>query len=131
MTNTALHNAVRARFKAQVADAKSLTTVYDNDPTSPPADGSNWCRFAIRRADSEQIEAGPASFRKHGIAYAQLFGPVEKGDKELLLLADAIEAAFQGQTAVGVRYGKVTVRPVGNDRSGAYQVNVEIPFTAD
>lgn len=130
MTNSEFHNAVRERFGAEVEEAQSLRVLYDNDPASPPTDGSVWCRCTIKRTDTEQIEAGPTSFRKHGRVYAQLFAAPETGDGDLLELANAIEAAFQGVTAAGVRYGAVTVRPVGSGGNG-YQVNVEIPFMAD
>lgn len=131
MTNSSLHNAIRARFGTEVATTESLVTIYDNDPTCPPTDGSAWCRLSIRRSDDQQVEAGPSSFRKHGRIYAQLFGPVEKGDGELLDLADAIVAAFEGASVAGVRYCEATVRPIGNDKKGSYQVNVEIRFMAD
>ena len=130
MTSVALHNAIRSRFKTQVATPESLIVVYDNDPTSPPKAGSIWCRFSVRRSETQQVEAGPASFRLYGRAYAQLFGPLDKGDGALLELADTIVAEFLGETAAGVRYGEVTVVPVGV-RGGEYQVNVEIPFMAD
>ncbi|HSW45774.1 MAG TPA: phage tail terminator-like protein [Phycisphaerae bacterium] len=130
MTSSDLHNAVRERFSDEVGEGLELTVIYDNDPQSPPADGSIWCRCSIKRADTIQVEIGPSSYRKHGRVYAQLFGPVAAGDGDLLELADGIEAAFQGVTAGGVRYGAVTVRPVGVD-GHEYQVNVEIPFMAD
>ena len=131
MIDSDLHNAIRTRFGTEVATTESLVTIYDNDPTSPPTDGSAWCRLSIRRSDTEQVETGPSSFRRHGRVYAQLFGPVEKGDGELLELADAIVAAFEGVCAGGVRYCEATVRPIGNDKKGSYQVNVEIRFMAD
>jgi hypothetical protein len=130
MTNTALHSAIRTRFGTLVQDVLSLSTIYDGDPTRPPTDGSPWCRCAIRSGDSEQVEAGPASFRKHGQVLAQLFGPLDRGCGDLLGKANTIEVAFQGQSAGGVRYGPVTVRTVGQV-GGECQVNVEIPFMAD
>jgi hypothetical protein len=76
------------------------------------------------------VEAGPASFRRHGRVYAQLFGPVGKGDGDILELAETIVDAFEGVSAGGVRYQEATVRPIGT-RDGLYQVNVEIRFFAD
>lgn len=125
-----LHNAIRARFKAQVSNAVPLVTVFDNDPTSPPQDGSRWCRFTIRRAESRRLTCGTAEYRKGGVAFAQLFGPAGEGDGNLLELAETILLAFQGQTAAGVKYKTVTVRPIGQT-GNEYQVNVEIPFEAD
>lgn len=131
MTDSSLHNAIRAKFATDIETGKSLYTIYDNQKKSAPTDGSKWCRLTIKRSQSQQVESGPGSFRKHGIVYAQLFCPVEKGDGDLVEMADNIVAAFQGVTAGGVRYLEATVVPIGNDRRGSYQVNVEIRFMAD
>lgn len=130
MTDSELHNAIRDRFDDEIATGQDVAVLYDNDPNGPPADGSVWCRCSIKRTDTVQVESGPASYRRHGRVYAQLFGPVELGDGDLLELADEIGSAFEGVSAGGVRYGAVTVRPIGVS-GHEYQVNVEIPFTAD
>ena len=129
MTDSQLHNAIRDRFEAYVAGGGNVPVVYDNDPKAPPSGGALWCRCTIQRNETIQVESGPASYRRHGRVDAQLFGPLTRGDGPLLELADGIVSAFEGVTAAGVRYGAVTVRPIGV-RGQEYQVNVEIPFTA-
>ncbi len=131
MTEAALHNAIRARFEAQITNGSPvLWTVFDNQDKAPPTDGSRWCRFTVRRANSRRLTCGTAEYRKSGVAFAQIFGPVGEGDGELLAIADRIVTAFQGVTAAGVKYKTVTTRPIGQD-GNLYQVNVEFPFEAD
>lgn len=130
MMDSNLHNAIRDRFDDEIVKKQNVTVLYDNDPNGPPTDGSVWCRCTIKRTDTIQVESGPARYRRSGRVYAQLFGPVELGDGDLLDLADAIRAAFEGISDGGVRYGAVTVRPIGVS-GHEYQVNVEVPFMAD
>ncbi len=130
MTEAQLHNVIRSRFQTEITAKVPLATVFDNQEEKPPTDGSRWCRFTIRRAESRRLTCGTAEYRKSGVAFAQLFGPAGEGDGELLNLAGTILLAFQGLTIAGVKYKTVTVRPIG--QSGTeYQVNVEIPFEAD
>ena len=132
MTDSELHNLIRTRFKEQVQTPQSLTTIYDNDPAGPPTDGSTWCRFSIRRGETQRITVGVRQYRMMGIAYAQLFCGVGKGDGDLLELADAIATAFRSQNASGIRYGTPSIVPVGVIESeGQYQINVQCPFAAD
>lgn len=130
MTWTELHNLIRARFQTEVADVRNLATVYDNDPTSPPTDGSIWCRLTILRAESRRITCGVRQYRESGRIVASLFGPVGRGDADLLELADGVAAAFRSQQASGIRYLTPSVVPVGQSQ-GEYQINVVCPFAAD
>lgn len=130
MTWTELHNLIRTRFKIEVSDPEGLATVYDNDPTPPPTDGSLWCRFTIVRGESRRITCGTREYRESGRAMACLFGPVGRGDAGLLGLADAIAVAFRSQQAGGIRYLTPSVQPVG-ESLGEYQINVACPFEAD
>jgi hypothetical protein len=131
MTSEQLANAIQARFAAQVATPRGLATVYDNDPTPPPADGSLWCRFTVLDGATRRVTVGVKQYRTVGVAIAQLFGPVGEGTQAQRQRADAIVAAFQDQTAAGVKYGVPTVSNIGKTSQGNYQVNVACPFQAD
>jgi hypothetical protein len=132
MTYEALHNAIRSRFETEVADALSLKTIYDNDPTQPPTDNSLWCRFTVLDGASRRIVNGIGEYRLVGVAVAQLFGPIGLGDKTLQQKVDAVVAAFRGRSAEGVRYGDAYEQRVGQTREGDYyQINVVCPFSAD
>jgi len=130
MTDAEIHNAIRTRFSAEVATPQGLWTIYDNQDKAAPQDGTRWCRLTILRGDSERRTIGTREYRDRGVAIAQLFDPKAEGDGYLLDLGGAVKTAFNDVTASGVRYGAVTVRPVGRRKSD-YQINVEIPFQAD
>jgi hypothetical protein len=132
MTYEALHNTIRRRFATEVAEALSLVTIYDNDPASPPTDGSTWCRFYIVEGSSRRTVSGVAEYRLVGLAVAQLYGPVGRGDGALQQMVDTIIAAFRGVSAGGLRYGDAHEQTVGQTPAGDYyQINVVCPFTAD
>lgn len=133
MTRKQLHNTIRARFKALVADAieGGLPTQYDNDGAFEKPDDSRWCRFTVLLGDSFQSELGSArTTRTAGVAIAQVFVPVGQGDAEALDVADGIEPHFRQVTADGVVWKTPRTKTVGRD--GAWwQVNVTCPFHAD
>jgi hypothetical protein len=132
VTYEELHNAIRSRFKTEVAAAQTLTTIYDNDPTAPPTDGTAWCRWAILDGQSRPTVCGVSEYRLIGVAVAQLFGPLGRGDAPLQQHVDAIIAAFRGKAAAGVRYGSAYEQRVGQTAEGDYyQINVVCPFQAD
>ncbi len=131
MTREALANAIRSRFKTEVADAQSLATIYDNDPSDPPTDNSLWCRLTVLDGETRRITVGVKQYRMVGVAIVQLFGPVGDGTQALSILADAIVTAFRDVTAAGVRYGVPSVQNLGRLEEGHYQMNVTCPFTAD
>lgn len=134
MTQEQVHNAIRSRFKTLVATAQSLTTIYDNDPTPAPSTNTTWCRFTILPGTGRRITIGTYEYRYPGVAVAQLFGPVHRGDKTLLALADAIITAFRSVHVTGIRFESDdgdAVSPVRVGVSeGVYQINVTIPFVA-
>jgi len=95
MTFEALANTIRSRFKTQIADAESLPTQYDNDPTEPDKTGL-WCRLTINYGETMQKSIGAPGANVHrtvGVITAQLFSPVGEGDKALLEMADNIKTA--------------------------------------
>jgi hypothetical protein len=130
MTFEQIHNAIRSRFFNLVHQPEGLWTIYDNDSTQAPTDGRMWCRHHIEDGSSEQIAIGGTRYRMVGIMYASLFGPVSKGDKDLLVMADKIVLAFRGQTAEGVSYRSAQLNIVGQGED-EYQVNVLVPFDAE
>lgn len=132
MTHESMANAIRTRFKTQIADAQSLPTQYDNQKYDNP-DNVLWCRLTIKFGESLQVASGGASgnrYRTSGIMYAQLFSPLGKGDKDQLHLADIIKSAFRCVTDSGVKFKTPSIKPKG--RFGKeWQVNIECPFYAD
>ena len=132
MTFEDLANTIRSRFKTQIADVKSLPTQYDNHDFDNP-DNEIWCRLTFNPGESSQVACGgPGAnrFRTPGVMTAQLFAPVGQGDKDLLVLADAIKTAFRCVTDSGVVFKTPSIKRIGK-RDGQWQVNVNCPFYAD
>lgn len=132
MTFEAMANAIRSRFKTQIADANSLPTQYDNDPTEPDKTGL-WCRLSINPGDSFQKSIGAPGANYHrtvGVMFAQLFVSVGKGDKALYEMADLIKTAFRCVAASSVHFGEPSIRKIGRTEN-YWQLNVNCPFYAD
>ena len=134
MTQAEIHNAIRARFDTQVADVLDLTTIYDNDPTPAPTDNSMWCRLTILGGQSRRVTLGTKEYRTPGVVIVQLFGPLDRGDSELLTAADSIVTAFRSVQITGIRFEGEAGEVASPQRMGVnesqYQINVEIPFVA-
>ena len=126
-----IHNVIRSRFKALVEDVETLATQYDNEGEDHPEDAL-WCRFTIRTGESDRADLGvtPPRDRTVGVAIAQLFDPLEKGDKTILAMADKIKTAFKAVTDTGVTFRVPSITIVGRDGKW-WQVNVTCPFYAD
>jgi len=135
MTSEAVANAIRSAFKAGIADANSLPTLYDNqnEDTFDKPDNAMWCRLSIKDGEARQIAAGGSggnTYRRPGVMIAQLFSPVGVGDKAQRAMVEKIEAVFRCVTVTGVRFSTPTPRIVG--RIGdEWQVNVVCPFYAN
>lgn len=132
MTHIALFNAIRSRFETEITDSLSIATQFDNAAFPKPGVTTNWIRFTIKLAGSDQKSMGASTnrFRTIGVAIAQVFVPLYKGDDAALSIADSIRTAFQAVTDTGVKFETPSVDPVGSN-GGYWQVNVRCPFYAD
>lgn len=132
MTSEAIANAIRSRFKTQVADVLSLPTQYDNHKLDNP-DNAQWCRLNIKCGETFQVSIGAPGTqrdRTHGVVIAQLFGPVGAGDGALREIADAVRVAFRRVTDAGVTFATPSVHEQGLFED-SWQINVVCPFYAD
>lgn len=124
------HNAIRKRFQDEIQDGIPIVVLYDNDPTEKP-ENAEWIRLTILPGESLQVSIGDNKrFRHPGVAMAQVFTLIEKGDQRALELADLIQVAFRSRTEDGVTYRTPSVIVVGRS-GGWHQVNVNIPFFQD
>jgi hypothetical protein len=127
----ALTSYIRARFKTFIADAESLATQYDNDGGFVKPNDGLWCRWTVLPGESRQASTGASKrYRTPGVAIASVFVPMSEGESALWPIVDAINLAFRGITADGVRYLIPKVSKVG--RTGtSFQANVTCPFESD
>lgn len=124
-------NLMRSKFSTGWAN--TYPVAYDNDdkfktPNSP------WVRFNIQHNTGNQASIGSPSsnyFRREGIIFASCFTKAEGGNKTALEMADDVINIFQGQDADGIHYYNCSVREIGQDQQGWYQVNCLISFRYD
>jgi hypothetical protein len=127
-----LHNTIRSRFNSLVTGPRSLPTIFDNEGEQQDT-SVIYCRLAILNTDSEQQDMGGGSTQRErtiGLMVAELYGPVERGDGNLLQEADFIKSQFRRTTADGVTWRTPKVRTIGRDGE-SWQINVTCPFYAD
>ena len=130
MSFETLANTIRGRFKTLVVASTGLLVAYDNAPFTP-TDGVKWVRFTVLPGDSVQASIGVAKrFRTVGVAVAQIFLPIDRGDKDALALAETVKLAFRATTVSGVTFRTPSLRRVGRTDNW-YQINVNCPFYAD
>ena len=93
---------VRPRFRTALeATGSTLVIVPDNapQPTVPPAGG--WVRLAIQFGQRFAPDLGSTHWITPGVALAQFFWPLGRGDGELLALLDDLADSFDGVTLPG------------------------------
>jgi len=131
MNHETLHNTIRKRFKDQVETPQSIKVAYDNAPFVRP-NNAIWARWSILTGVSFQASTGGQTnrFRTSGVAIAQIFGPIEAGDKAILVIVDVIKSAFRRVTDTGVVFKTPSVITLGR-MENEWQINVQCPFYAD
>ena len=122
-----LHNKLRTRFKNQIADAESVTVLYDNEGDEHP-DDDTWILLTVLDGSSERVASD--RYRTVGIMDAAIFVPFGVGDQPALALADRITRAFMPSTFDGVKYRIPYVTPVGRTDKW-WQVTVSCPWQVD
>ncbi len=136
MSQAAIANSIRARFKAEVADeVEGLVVLYDNHRDSAVPGTGRWVRFSIRFGETFQAtfaNVGSRTFRTAGVAYAELYEPEGVGDGGQLALADTIIAAFRGVSLASPQIVFDSPSVAEGSRDGPWWRRlVTIPFRAD
>lgn len=103
---------------------------WPNIPFDPPENAS-WVRVTVLHAEARQVSLGSAKvYRRPGVVIVQVFVPEATAGQPALALADQVVTALQGkQLTGGVQLQTASIREVGPDQRGAYQINVSVPFT--
>lgn len=90
-----------------------------------------WVRFNVIHGDGFQASMGSPSanrFERNGIITVQIFTPQGDNGVSAINLADKILKIYEGVENNGILYYDATVKEVGNDGRGWYQVNVLTSF---
>jgi len=100
MTWAATVEAIRERFRDEVATPRELPLLFGTEPPhTVDAITGHWCRVTVQAAARWQASTGSAGkrrFRTAGLLLVQVFAPLSTGDGELLEIVDAIDDAFLG-----------------------------------
>lgn len=92
-----IHEAIREKFRDDVATPNSMVVLQDNEAPSATVSQS-WYRLTVLVDSTEQISAGPSGsrrFRVMGHAVLNMFRPLATGDGAMLDIADAVVTAFR------------------------------------
>ncbi|HGY1113667.1 TPA: phage tail terminator-like protein [Providencia rettgeri] len=116
------------------ADNSIYTPNDDEDPNDKPYDPkgkSIWARLIIKHglSGAQEIGSGPVVHRT-GIAFIQLFVPLETGTLFITQTADQLKDLFENQTDGQLDYFSVSADDVGDEGHGWYQLNLSIPYRA-
>lgn len=135
--------AIRQRYMDQVTNGTQpvpFVTQFDNQPLTN-SDGltiekpttTPWVRFSINMTDARQAQTAGTFSNTHrhlGLAIAQVFIPVDKGDVVGWSIAMFIADAFRTVDASGVNFQTPGHRVIGRTESW-WQINTICPFRFD
>lgn len=97
MSQSEAIEAVRERFRTEVAVPASLAVVHDNAPLSAPASPHAVVSVAID-SDSQITMGRTPRYRTTGSMTVQFKMPRARGDEDIVTLAQSTLDAFLGQT---------------------------------
>lgn len=126
--------AAKAELEGRLKANWSATPIdWPNTQFDPPNPPAPWLRSNINEGDASRLTIGAStnSYRHPGVYTLQLFDALNVGDGPLTALADQAAALFQSWYGVNVVCRTATVRTIGDDGKGWYQINVIIPFYWD
>jgi hypothetical protein len=129
MSYAAQNLEIQARFKA--AWGTTTPVSYPNVSFTPPS--TAWVRLTILSGEESRLTFGAETnnYRNVGVIVIQVFTPANQGNAAALALADQAAAVFRGWCGATVRCRSATMREIGPDAAGKYQVNISIPFQRD
>lgn len=132
MSYESARDAILARFDAQWASATPIE--WPNRNFTKPSGKDPWVRIIIQDGEAFQASFGNSGANVHrhpGVIQLQVFTKMGIGNARALELADDAAAIFRGASFSGVRCRAASVREIGPDGHGWYQVNVTVPFWRD
>ena len=118
-----------------IAAGLGVVTQFDNQVIDHPdaASGDLWVRLSVKPGESEQQDIGgatPVRQRTIGVVIAQVFSPLDVGDKPARDLAELIRAALSRKRDGKVQFRVAAIETIGRDDPW-WQVNVTVPFYED
>lgn len=126
--NQTAYTELRARYNAAWTPPP---TEFPNE--TPPNKDALWARFTITDGKEKQLDIGSPvhSFRTFSALTVQLFAPPLSGAITVLAKADLLAGYFRNWSGATVQCYEASVKKIGNDPLGYYQVNVSVLFRVD
>jgi hypothetical protein len=124
--------AIEGRFVTEVSTPQSLSVEYENTTFTPPSD-TVWARVTVREGESFPADFGSSSIRRRtpGVLFVNLFAPLNKGTKDVIVLADVVADKFShADIGSGLMFQTASIQRLGRVEN-EFQVNVTCPFVAD
>lgn len=90
----------------------------------------NWIRLTVKEGNAYNTEIGNIikTIRTPGVIYIQVFSKQGKGIKGPSDLAETLKLMFNNWCGDTVRCRAASVKDIGPDNEGFYQINVEVPY---
>lgn len=126
----ALYTELRTRY---MTGWTPVVTEYPNERFFKPNPAVIWARFGVDTFNENALDIGAPtkSFRTNGELVVQLFAPLEQGCVDILAKADTLASVFRNWCGEFVMCREASIRNIGNDGNGWYQVNVIVSFKVD
>ena len=131
----AISDAIRDKFRDDVATPNSLTVIYDNAPSQDLK--QKWYRLSVLFDSTTMIHTGGVGDRRYrimGRAVLNLFEPVSTGDDALLDIVDLVNTAFRSQSITSpsvVFRNPPSLTGVAERDASWFRRTMTIPFEAD
>lgn len=129
MTEAEASHAIRSYFETEWAARTSL--VFDNTTSEPPEQEA-WARISVRHNEAPQMTQGAPGNNRYepfGRVFIQIFTPQGTNPVEAEQLASAAAAIFRGKSlSDDIRFLSPSVKEIGNDPHGWFQINVDVRF---
>lgn len=115
----------------ETAWAERTPIYWDNDPRTPPVDGTAWVRLVVRPGASAQKGLGDVKLVRYaGAVMVQIFTPIGSATREAMELADALIEVFSLKQIGGLLFRSADVQVLG-EQQGWFQTNVSFSFQRD
>ena len=122
----------RAAIHAYFASGWGTTTaVHYDDELKPKPDDGAFSRLTVRHSAGFQATKGNPGNNRHEILggiTVQIFVPQGNAGITAMALASQAAALFRGKRTGDIAFYDTSIREIGNDGAGFYQVNVNVRF---
>ncbi len=127
INNASCATAIMKFIQISLATA-SVAIAWPNQGFQMP-DNSIWIRPTIKIPSTEVAELGNDGMGlRNGLLMIQIFDKMNKGTKNINMLADRLEGLFRRCEIGDIWFDEPTSNPIGNDPNGYFGVLMSVDF---